>query len=73
MSEDFKKKLCSYIYNNFRSKYNSNREFADAANINEKVVRLIQMGEYNLTLNKFKQICDSQNIKMSTVLKNIGE
>lgn len=73
MSEDFKKKLCSYIHENFRSKYKSNREFADAANINEKVVRLIQQGEYNLTLNKFKQICDSQDIKMSEVLAGIGE
>ena len=73
MSEDFKRELCFYIYKHFRLKYKSNREFADAANINEKVVRLIQQGEYNLTIKKFKQICDSQNIKMSSVMKDLGE
>lgn len=73
MSEDFKMRLCAYIYENFRSKYNSNREFADAAGVDEKVVRLIQQRLYNLTLKKFKQICDSQNVKMSKVLSEIGE
>lgn len=73
MSEDFSKKLCIYIHQNFRSKYKSNREFGDAAGIDEKVVRLIQLEEYNLSLKKFKLICDSQNIKMSKVLEEIGE
>lgn len=73
MSKEFSKKLCVYIHVNFRSKYKSNREFADVAGIDEKVVRLIQQEEYNLSLKKFKLICDSQDIKMSTVLKDIGE
>ena len=73
MSKDFSKRLCSYIHENFRSKYKSNREFADVAGIDEKVVRLIEQEEYNLSLKKFKLICDSQNVKMSKVLENIGE
>ena len=66
-------KLCRYIYKNFRSKYKSNREFALDCEIDEKTVRLIQQEKYNLSLVKFKQICDSQGVKMSDVLHQIGE
>lgn len=73
MSEELTKKLCQYIHLNFRSLYKSNREFADAVGIDEKVVRLIQQEQYNLSLKKFKLICDSQDVKMSQVLHEIGE
>lgn len=66
-------KVCRYIYKNFRSKYKSNREFADCCGIDEKTVRLIQQEKYNLTLNLFKQICEAQNVKMSEILKEIEE
>jgi len=73
MPHNFKSKVCQYIHQNFRSKYKTNREFADAVGVDEKVVRLIQQNEYNLSLNKFKQICDAQEVKMSYVLEQIGE
>jgi len=73
MSEALTIKICKYIYTNFRSKYSSNREFAADCGIDEKTVRLIQQEKYNLSLLKFKQICDSQEVKMSDVLKNIEE
>ena len=41
--------------------------------IDEKTVRLIQQEKYNLSLIKFKQICDTQGLKMSDVLNHIGE
>lgn len=41
--------------------------------IDEKTVRLIQQEKYNLSLLKFKQICDSQDVKMSDVLNEIDE
>jgi len=66
-------KLCRYIHQNFRSKYKSNRDFAVSCGIDEKTVRLIQQEKYNLSILKFKQICDTQNIKMSNVLKDIEE
>jgi hypothetical protein len=65
--------LCKYIYKNFRSKYRSNRDFALDCNIDEKTVRLIQQEKYNMSLRIFKQICDAQNVKMSTVLLEIKE
>lgn len=73
MEEEFTKKICRFIYDNFRNKYKSNLEFALNAGIDEKTVRLINQEKYNLSLLKFKQICDSQNIKMSTILQKVGE
>lgn len=65
--------LCRYIHKNLRVNYKSNRDFALSCGIDEKTVRLIQQEKYNLSLKLFKQICDSQNIKMSTVLAKINE
>lgn len=73
MNEELTLKVCRYIHQNFRSKFKSNREFADSCGIDEKTVRLIQQEKYNLSLNLFKQICETQNVKMSQVLKEIEE
>jgi len=73
MSEELTIKLCRYIYSKFRSKYTSNREFAADCGVDEKTVRLIQQEKYNLSLLKFQQICESQQVKMSDVLKDIKE
>jgi DNA-binding XRE family transcriptional regulator len=73
MESELTLKICRYIHKNFRSQYKSNMEFADACGIDEKTVRLIQQEKYNLSLLKFKQICDAQSTKMSDVLKDISE
>lgn len=73
VNQDLTIKVCGYISENFRPKYSSNREFADGAGIDEKAVRLILKGEYNLSLELFKQICDSQQVKMSEILRSINE
>lgn len=73
MEKDLASKVCKYIHDNFRSKYKSNREFADSCGIDEKTVRLIQQGSYNPSLNLFKQICEAQGVKMSVVLAEVGE
>jgi len=73
MEKEITSKICNYIYKNFRPKYKSNLEFAMVCGIDEKTVRLIQQEKINLSLGKLKQICDAQNIKLSKVLKDIGE
>lgn len=73
MDNELTVKLCRYIYKNFRLKYKSNRDFALSCGIDEKTVRLIQQEKYNLSLSKFKQICDAQNVRMSDILKEIEE
>ena len=73
VEDEFTSKLCNYIIKNFRSKYASNRDFALTCGIDEKTVRLIQQEKYNLSLKLFHQICESQNVKMSDVLREIGE
>ena len=73
MEDELSIKVCRYIHNEFRSKFKSNREFADSCGIDEKTVRLIQQEKYNLSLNLFNQICEAQGIKMSKVLAEVGE
>lgn len=73
MEEELIIKVCRYIHKNFRSKYKSNREFADSCGIDEKTVRLIQQEKYNMSLKLFKQICDAQDVNMSEVLASIKE
>ena len=66
-------KVCAYITEFIRPKYNSNTELANVAGVDEKTIRLILKGDFNLSLDLFKKICDSQNIKPSEVLNYIGE
>jgi hypothetical protein len=73
MDSDLTVKICKYINSNFRPKYKSNRDFSLTCEIDEKTGRLIQQENYNLSLKLFKQICDAQNVKMSDVLREIGE
>ena len=73
MENEISAKICRYIYKSFRSKYKSNREFADSCGIDEKTVRLIQQEKYNPSLNLLKQICDAQGVKISKVLASVGE
>lgn len=73
MDKTLTTKLCKYIYKNFRSKYKSNRDFAIDCNIDEKTVRLIQQEKYNMSIRILSQICEAQNVKLSTIFKEIGE
>lgn len=45
---------------------------AGAADIDEKTIRLILAGDYNLSLELFERICKVGRIKMSTVLRRVG-
>jgi DNA-binding Xre family transcriptional regulator len=73
MNNEFTEKVCKYIYQEFRPKFKSNNDFALHCGVSEKMIRLIQQGKYNLSLEKFKQICDAMEVKMSEVLKDISE
>jgi hypothetical protein len=73
MDSDLTVKICKYINSNFRPKYKYNLDFSLTCEIDEKTGRLIQQENYNLSLKLFKQICDAQNVKMSDVLREIGE
>jgi len=73
MNDNLIQKLCKYIYTNFRVRYKSNRDFALDCNVDEKTIRLIQQEKYNMSIKVLKQICDSQDKKLSDVLLEIGE
>jgi len=73
MGDELTIKLCQYINTNFRPSYRSNRDFSLSCGIDEKTGRLIQQLKYNFSLKLFKQICESQGVRMSDVLRDIGE
>jgi len=70
---DVSVKICRYINEHFRPLYRSNRDFALTCGVDEKTIRLIQQEKYNFSTNLLKQICASQNIKMSVLFKSIDE
>ena len=73
MRDDIAVKICKYINKNFRKKYKSNRDFSLTCGIDEKTVRLIQQEKYNPSSKLLKQICDSQDVKLSELFRDIGE
>ena len=66
------KRVCKYISEEIRPKFKSNLEMAGVADVDEKTIRLILAGDYNLSLELFERICDAGKIKMSTVLRRVG-
>jgi len=68
-----KQKLCKYLYTTYRDKYKSNLDFALSCGVDEKTIRLIQQGNYNMSIELFEKICISQQIKPSEVFLSIGE
>lgn len=72
MDQSISKRICGYISDEIRPKFKSNLEMAGAADIDEKTVRLILAGDYNMTLELLEKICTAGKIKMSTLLKRVG-
>lgn len=51
----------------------SNREFAASHNIEEKTVRRMLEGNYQITIMTLEKICTARNIKLSDFFKLIEE
>lgn len=66
-------KLGDYVSKKVKKKFKSNVEFANVCNINESTVRRIMRGEQNITIDILKRICDALGVKMSELLKDLGQ
>lgn len=66
--ENVCKKLAQLILSS--EHFKSKRDFALNAGIDEKTLRLILQGNYNMSLKILKRICDCLEISPSEVLKN---
>lgn len=73
MEVSLSEKLGIYLYENYRSKFSSNLQFALTCGVDEKTIRILQQGKYNMSVNKLKSICDALDIKISDVLRDLGE
>ena len=65
-------KIADYIGKQAKVKFKSNVEFANVSNVNESTIRRILQGKQNISVKVLKRICDSLEIKMSDLLKAIG-
>lgn len=71
--KDILVKIGDYIGKRAKVKFNSNVEFANVCDVNESTIRRILRGEQNISIKVLKRICDALEIKLSDLLKEIGD
>jgi len=64
--------LGDFIGKKAKTKYKSNVEFANVCDVSEGTIRRILLGEQNISIKLLKRICDALDIKISELLKDIG-
>ncbi len=65
-------KLSDSIGKRAKSKFKSNVEFANVCDVSEGTIRRILQGEQNISVKVLKRICEALDIKMSELLKEVG-
>jgi DNA-binding Xre family transcriptional regulator len=73
MSQDILTKLSTVLRKKMKKHFNTNVEFAYACDVNEKTIRNVLLGKQNISLKLLHNICDALEIKMSDLLKEIGQ
>ena len=70
--KDILVKIGDYIGKKAKAKFKSNVEFANVCDVNESTIRRILRGQQNISIKVLKKICEALDIKMSDLLKEIG-
>ncbi len=65
-------KLGDNIAKKAKAKYKSNVEFANVCDVGESTIRRILQGEQNITIKVLKRLCEALDIKISELMKEIG-
>ena len=65
-------KLAESISKRAKAKFKSNVEFANVCDINESSIRRILQGKQNISIKVLKRICEALDVKMSDLLKEVG-
>lgn len=66
-------KLGNNIGRKAQSKFKSNVEFSNVADVTETTIRRVLLGKQNISIKLLEQICDALDVKMSDLLKEIGK
>lgn len=62
-----------YIGKKAKVKYKSNVEFANVCDVSEGTIRRILQGKQNLSIKVLKRVCEALDIRLSDLLKEVGE
>lgn len=65
-------KIGTYIGKKAKTKYKSNVEFANVCDVNESTIRRVLLGQQNVSIILLKRMCEALDIKLSDLLKEIG-
>lgn len=71
--KDILVKIGDYIGKKVKAKFKSNVEFANVCDVNESTIRRVLRGQQNLSIKVLKRICDALEIKLSDLLKEVGD
>lgn len=70
--KDILAKIGNVVGKKAKVKYKSNVELANVCDVAESTIRRILQGQQNISLKTLKRLCDALDIKMSDLLKEIG-
>jgi transcriptional regulator with XRE-family HTH domain len=70
--KDILLKIGDYIGEKAKIKFKSNVEFANVCDVSESTIRRILLGKQNLSIKLLKRICEALDMKMSELLKEVG-
>lgn len=70
--KDILVKIADTIGKRAKVKFKSNVEFANVCDINESSIRRILQGKQNISIKVLKRICEALDIKMSDLMKEVG-
>jgi transcriptional regulator with XRE-family HTH domain len=70
--QDFLQEIGDYLNKKAKVKFKTNVEFAYACDVDEKTIRRVLRGKQNISIKVLKRICEALDIKMSEVLRELG-
>ena len=72
MSKDILVSIGDNLRKKAKAKFKTNVDFASACDVDEKTIRRILNGEQNISLKVLKRICEALEIKISDLMKEVG-
>lgn len=70
--KDILVKIGDYIGKKAKTRFKSNVEFANVCDVSEGTIRRILAGKQNISLKVLKRICEALDVRMSDLLKEVG-
>jgi transcriptional regulator with XRE-family HTH domain len=71
--KDILQEIGDYLRKKAKAKFKTNVELASACDVDEKTIRRVFRGEQNISIKVLKRICEPLGVKLSDLLKEVGE